>query len=96
MSSDSAPSGHYLFSIVAEAHPGAVERVLAPFSKRALTPRSVHLTRDTGLAISLSVDGLTGAQAAHISRQIGQIPGVTRSLFQMIEAQQPGEIGNAA
>lgn len=92
----SRSAGHYLFSITADAHPGMIERVLAPITKRGLTPRSMHLSQDGPIAISLSVDGLTEIEAEHISLQIGQYPGVVRSVHQAVEIPHRPAILSAA
>ena len=76
----------YCFSILAEAEPGVMPRVLELFAKRGLTPTRWHsdVTGPKGreLAIDVQVDGLdvaTGDYIARCLRQVFQIETVLTS-----------------
>jgi hypothetical protein len=67
----------YCFSILAEAEPGVMPRVLELFAKRGLTPTRWHSdvtgpSRD-GLAIDIQVDGLDVATGDYIARCLRQV-----------------------
>ncbi len=70
----------YCFSILAEAEPGVMPRVLELFAKRGLVPTRWHsdVTGPTGrdLAIDIQIDGLdvqTGDYIARCLRQVYQV-----------------------
>lgn len=65
------------FSILAEAEPGVMPRVLELFAKRNLVPRRWHSDR-TGpggreLAIVLQVDGMTPELTDYVARCLRQL-----------------------
>ncbi len=67
------------FSVVAEADPGMLPRVLELFAKRNLVPDrwvSDRLPGGGQLAVDLQVAGLEEAEAEHIARCLRQIWGV--------------------
>ena len=67
----------YCFSILAEAEPGVMPRVLELFAKRGLTPTRWHsdVTGPKGreLAIDVQVDGLDVATGDYIARCLRQV-----------------------
>jgi len=67
----------YCFSILAEAEPGVMPRVLALFAKRGLTPTRWHsdVTGKDGrdLAIDVQVNGLDQATGDYIARCLRQV-----------------------
>ncbi len=76
----------YCFSILAEAEPGVMPRVLELFAKRGLTPTRWHsdVTGKDGrdLAIDVQVNGLdvaTGDYVARCLRQVFQVETVLTS-----------------
>ena len=76
----------YCFSILAEAEPGVMPRVLELFAKRGLTPTRWHsdVTGPKGreLAIDVQVNGLdvaTGDYIARCLRQVFQVEAVLTS-----------------
>jgi acetolactate synthase small subunit len=76
----------YCFSILAEAEPGVMPRVLEFFAKRGLVPTRWHsdVTGPKGrdLAIDIQVDGLdlaTGDYIARCLRQVFQVEKVLTS-----------------
>ena len=69
----------YCFSVLAEAEPGVLPRVLELFAKRNLVPDRWVSDRMPGggrLAIDLQLDGLTQDEGDHIARCLRQIWGV--------------------
>lgn len=72
------------FSILAEAAPGVMPRVLELFAKRNLVPERWHSDvigpRGTELSIDLQVAGLTPELSDYIARCLRQICGVTTVL----------------
>jgi hypothetical protein len=65
------------FSIVAEAEPGTMPRVLELFAKRGLVP-TVWYSRASAqeLIIDLQIEGFGGDASAHIAACLRQIPTV--------------------
>jgi acetolactate synthase small subunit len=89
-----AAASVYCFSILAEAEPGVMPRVLQLFAKRGLTPTRWHsdVTGPKGcdLSIDIQVDGLdvaTGDYIARCLRQVFQVETVLTS--QKHVAQKP-------
>ena len=79
------------FSILAEAEPGVMPRVLELFAKRGLVPNrwisdlvAARDSRTTGggleLAIDLQIEGLSAELADYVARCLRQIHGVERVL----------------
>ncbi|MGM0561303.1 MAG: hypothetical protein ACQETX_09595 [Pseudomonadota bacterium] len=84
-----APEGHeahsesqpvFCFSVLAEADPGLMPRVLELFAKRSLVPLRWHSDRigseQSELAMDFQVGGLTPHLADYIARCLRQVPGV--------------------
>ncbi|NIA71121.1 hypothetical protein HBA54_21205 [Pelagibius litoralis] len=76
----------YCFSILAEAEPGVMPRVLELFAKRGLVPTRWHSDvagpKCRDLAIDIQVDGLdvqTGDYIARCLRQVYQVQAVLTS-----------------
>ncbi|MGF1607810.1 MAG: hypothetical protein ACFCUQ_00325 [Kiloniellales bacterium] len=71
----------FCFSILAEADPGVLPRVLALFAKRGQVPRRWVSDRvgpgGRELAVDLQVEGLTAPLADYIARCLRQVPCVT-------------------
>lgn len=67
----------YCFSILAEAEPGVMPRVLELFAKRGLTPARWHSDvtgkDDRDLAIDVQVNGLDVATGDYIARCLRQV-----------------------
>lgn len=67
----------YCFSILAEAEPGVMPRVLELFAKRGLTPTRWHSdvtgAKGRDLAIDIQVDGLDVATGDYIARSLRQV-----------------------
>ena len=67
----------YCFSILAEAEPGVMPRVLELFAKRGLVPTRWHSDvtgkRGRDLAIDVQVDGLDVATGDYIARCLRQV-----------------------
>ncbi|ANC91927.1 hypothetical protein A6A40_08395 [Azospirillum humicireducens] len=76
---DTAPGRRVAFTLVADADPGTLPRILEFVAKRGLVPLALHsrLTDDT-LAIAMEVGDLPQAETDHIGRCLGQIPMVAR------------------
>lgn len=74
-----APGRRVVFSLVADADPGTLPRVLEYVAKRGLVPLALHsrLTDDL-LDIVMEVGDLPQAETDHIGRCLGQIPVVGR------------------
>ena len=72
-----ATASVYCFSILAEAEPGVMPRVLELFAKRGLVPTRWHsdVTGPKGrdLAIDIQVDGLDLASGDYIARCLRQV-----------------------
>ena len=70
------------FSVVAEADPGVMPRVLELFAKRGLVPSLWHSSvAPTGeLTIDLQMDGMEAPKARHIAGCLRQIWGVSAVL----------------
>lgn len=67
------PDGH-LYLIHADAEPGAIERILALFTKRSVVPRELHVRQDGHvLRLLVAVAALEPQLAATIEAQLGQI-----------------------
>lgn len=74
-----APGRRVVFTLVADADPGTLPRVLEYVAKRGLVPLALH-SRLTGdmLDIALEVGDLPQAETDHVGRCLGQIPMVER------------------
>lgn len=74
-----APGRRVVFSLVADADPGTLPRVLEFIAKRGLVPLALH-SRLTGdmLDIAMEVGDLPKAETDHVGRCLGQIPMVAR------------------
>ncbi|CAO3352117.1 hypothetical protein [Azospirillum palustre] len=74
-----APGRRVVFSLVADADPGTLPRVLEYVAKRGLVPLALH-SRLTGdmLDIAMEVGDLPKAETDHVGRCLGQIPMVAR------------------
>jgi len=67
------------FSVVADADPGTLPRVLELVAKRGLVPDSLSsvLAGDT-LAIEMNIVGMAQAESRHVANCLRQIPMVAR------------------
>lgn len=74
-----APGRRVVFSLVADADPGTLPRVLEYVAKRGLVPLALH-SRLTGdmLDIAMEIGDLPQAETDHVGRCLGQIPMVVR------------------
>ncbi|WP_395459360.1 hypothetical protein ACHMW5_25715 [Azospirillum melinis] len=74
-----APGRRVVFSLVADADPGTLPRVLEYVAKRGLVPLALH-SRLTGdmLDIAMEIGDLPQAETDHVGRCLGQIPMVAR------------------
>jgi len=70
------------FSVVAEAEPGVMPRVLELFAKRGLVPSLWHSrVAPTGeLTIDLQLEGMEAPMARHIAASLRQVWGVSTVL----------------
>lgn len=79
----------YCFSILAEAEPGVMPRVLELFAKRGLTPTRWHSDLSgPNLSIDIQMDGLdvaTGDYIARCLRQVFQIEAVLTSQKHVVQ-----------
>lgn len=75
----SAPNRRVGFSVVADADPGSLPRVLELIAKRGLVPVALtsHLSDDT-LAIDLEILGMPQTESDHIGNCLRQIPMVAK------------------
>ncbi|KAA0583554.1 hypothetical protein FZ983_02795 [Azospirillum sp. B21] len=82
-----APGRRVAFSLVADADPGTLPRILEFVAKRGLVPLALHsrLTEDT-LAIAMEVGDLPQAETDHIGRCLGQIPMVAQVIVAELAA----------
>ena len=68
----------YCYSVYADAHPGALPRVLEPFAKLGLVPHRCHAMlegrRGERLVIDLQVGGLEVTMADHIAAALRALP----------------------
>ena len=87
-----APGRRVAFSLIADADPGTLPRILEFVAKRGLVPLALHsrLTDDT-LAISMEVGDLPQAETDHIGRCLGQIPMVARVTVAELAATEPAD-----
>ena len=73
------------FSVLADADPGVLPRLLELFAKRNLVPDRWHSDRQgpagAELAVDLQVSGLAPETAELIARAMGQVWGVTQVLL---------------
>ncbi len=77
--SDRNPGPTHCYSILADADPGVLPRVLELFAKRNLVPErwvSDRLPGGAQLSIDLQIRDLPEAEAGHIARCLRQIWGV--------------------
>ncbi|PWC86677.1 hypothetical protein TSH100_13055 [Azospirillum sp. TSH100] len=74
-----APGRRVVFSLIADADPGTLPRVLEYVAKRGLVPLALHSRLvDDMLDIAMEVGDLPQAETDHIGRCLGQIPMVAR------------------
>ncbi|MXP63011.1 hypothetical protein E0493_06545 [Roseomonas sp. M0104] len=67
------------FTVVAEASPGLLSRVLEPFAKRDLTPDRVRSQREgTLLRTEIALDAMPVEMLHLVAGNLGQIIGVLR------------------
>ncbi|WP_298371007.1 hypothetical protein [Azospirillum sp.] len=73
------PNRRVVFSVVADADPGSLPRVLELVAKRGLVPLALvsRLVDDT-LAIEMEVGGMVRAESDHVGNCLRQIPMVVR------------------
>ncbi|BAI72743.1 hypothetical protein AZL_021050 [Azospirillum sp. B510] len=85
-----APGRQVVFSLVADADPGTLPRILEYVAKRGLVPLALrsHLIGET-LDITLEVGDLPQAETDHIGRCLGQIPMVARVTVSELAATAP-------
>ncbi len=71
----SAPNRRVGFSVVADADPGSLPRILELIAKRGLVPLSLtsRLTDDT-LAVEMEMLGMPQAESDHVGNCLRQIP----------------------
>lgn len=84
-----APGRRVVFSLVADADPGTLPRVLEYVAKRGLVPLALH-SRLTGdmLDIAMEVGDLPKAETDHVGRCLGQIPMVARVIVTELAAEE--------
>ncbi|MBP2299517.1 hypothetical protein [Azospirillum picis] len=75
-----APGRRVVFSLLADADPGTLPRVLELVAKRGLVPLALdsRLTDGDSLTITMEVGDLAQAETDHIGRCLGQIPMVAQ------------------
>jgi acetolactate synthase small subunit len=67
------------FTVLAEASPGLLSRVLEPFAKRDLTPDSLRATREgEAMRAELSLAAMPLGMVHLVAGNLGQIVGVRR------------------
>jgi acetolactate synthase small subunit len=67
------------FTVVAEASPGLLSRVLAPFAKRDLIPDSLRATRDgDAMRAEVALTAMPLGMVHLVAGNLGQIVGVRR------------------
>lgn len=67
------------FTVVAEAYPGLLSRVLEPFAKRDLTPDRVRAQREGDLLrTEIALDAMPVEMLHLVAGNLGQIVGVLR------------------
>jgi acetolactate synthase small subunit len=70
------------FSVLAEAGPGMLPRLLEPFAKRDLTPDSVRASREGREAalmrVEIALSAMPLAMVALVAGNLGQVVGVMR------------------
>lgn len=67
------------FTVVAEAFPGLLPRLLEPFAKRDLTPDSVRATRDGEvMRTEISLSHMPLDMVSLVAGNLGQVVGVLR------------------
>jgi acetolactate synthase regulatory subunit len=73
------PSRRVVFSVIADAAPGTLPRVLELVAKRGLVPLALvsRLVDDT-LAIEMEIGGMVRAESDHVGQCLRQIPMVAR------------------
>lgn len=73
------PSRRVVFSVIADADPGTLPRVLELVAKRGLVPLALvsRLVDDT-LTIEMEVGGMVRAESDHVGQCLRQIPMVAR------------------
>ncbi|CAO3413762.1 hypothetical protein [Azospirillum endophyticum] len=91
------PGRRVAFSLVADADPGTLPRILEFIAKRGLVPLTLRsrLTGDT-LDIAMEVGDLPQAETDHIGRCLGQIPMVAHVTMTELAAMEPAVANSAA
>lgn len=71
------------FSVVSDADPSALPRVLEVFSLYGLIPAQCHSSRADGdqLVVDLQIDGLAEGQAALLAKRLERVITVTSVLW---------------
>lgn len=95
-----APRFHtQCFSVLAQADPQTLPRVLAPFAKRGLVPDSVQASRGPGpkgnLHIDLQLAGADPALAQAIAQELRRQVCVETVLLAELQCTQPNSQANA-
>jgi acetolactate synthase small subunit len=67
------------FTVVADAYPGLLSRVLEPFAKRDLTPDRVRVQREGNLLrAEVALDAMPAEMIHLVAGNLGQIVGVLK------------------
>jgi acetolactate synthase regulatory subunit len=67
------------FELLADAEPGLLPRVLAPFAKRDLVPDQVHARREgTALLVEVGMEAMPSGMMHLVESNLRQIVGVRR------------------
>lgn len=67
------------FDLLADAEPGLLPRVLAPFAKRDLVPDRVHARREgTALLVEIGMEAMPSEMVHLVEGNLRQIVGVRR------------------
>ena len=75
------------FTVLAEAEPSVLPRVLEPFALRNLVPLAVHCRRErSGMRIEVTIAGLEAQVVEHLTRRLGQLVPVETVLACLVPA----------
>jgi hypothetical protein len=68
---------HAQFTVLAEATPGLLPRLLQPLAKRDLTPDSLHARREGALMrVELTLEAMPEGEVHLVAGNLGQVVGV--------------------
>lgn len=86
----------FCFSLLAEAEPGIMPRVLELFAKRGLVPSrwvsDLSGARNRDLSIDIQIEGLSPETADYMAQCLRQIPGVAT----VLTSRKGGTVSGAA